>query len=49
MKMSLWARKPPSSARVRMVFGVIAAVLVIFALEHFGLWPEAFVALHMRP
>jgi len=33
-----WARHPPSAGRVKLVFGVVAICLAIFALERmFGL------------
>jgi len=40
MRARLWVRNPPSPARVKLVFGVIAAALVIVGLERFGLWPD---------
>lgn len=48
-KMSLWARKPPSAARVKFVFAIVAGALVIFGLEYFGVWPEALTTERMRP
>ncbi|MCK8463567.1 hypothetical protein MUY35_06855 [Aliiroseovarius sp. S1339] len=33
MRMSKWARKPPSASRVRLVFAVIAICLVLVAIE----------------
>jgi hypothetical protein len=40
MRARLWVRNPPSPARMKLVFGVIAAALVIVAMEHFGFWPD---------
>lgn len=35
-----WARRPPSAKMVKLVFAVIAAALVLLALENLGLWPD---------
>ncbi|CAD0183147.1 hypothetical protein RUESEDTHA_00010 [Ruegeria sp. THAF57] len=40
LRMSQWARNPPSQRRVKYVFGVIFLVLVIGGIEHFGWWPD---------
>ena len=48
-RMSQWARNPPSIKRVKLVFAVVAGLLVIYGLEHFGLWPDAFSSQRMRP
>jgi len=40
MRARLWLRHPPSPARVKLVFGVIAVALLIVGLERFGLWPD---------
>lgn len=40
IRASRWARNPPSAGRVKLVFAIIAAGLVLVGLEHFGLWPE---------
>jgi hypothetical protein len=47
--MAQWVRTPPSAKRVRFVFAVIAVLVVIFALESFGVWPEVFTAQRLRP
>ncbi|MBD3663158.1 hypothetical protein [Sulfitobacter aestuariivivens] len=39
-RMSKRARRPPSAARVKLVFGVIIAALVIIAIEQMGWWPD---------
>lgn len=33
LRMSKWARRPPSSRQVRLVIGVIVLALLIFGLE----------------
>ncbi len=35
-----WAHKPPSEARVSLVFGVIAICLVIIGIEWAFGWPD---------
>lgn len=40
MRMALWARHPPSAARVRLVLGVIAVCLALFAVERLVGWPD---------
>ncbi|MDO5603946.1 MAG: hypothetical protein Q4G25_02180 [Paracoccus sp. (in: a-proteobacteria)] len=35
-----WVRNPPGTAMVRMVFGILAAGLLLLLLEHLGLWPD---------
>ncbi|SDE65031.1 hypothetical protein SAMN05421538_10927 [Paracoccus isoporae] len=40
LRASRWARRPPSMKMVKLVFGLIAAALVIVALEKLGIWPE---------
>jgi hypothetical protein len=49
LRMSQWARRPPSLARIKLVFGIIAVLLVVFVLEHYGWWPDALTAERMRP
>lgn len=41
MKARRWAQNPPSMRRVIFVFSIIAVAVAIFALDHFGVWPEA--------
>ena len=41
LKMSLWARKPPSEKRVIFVFAIILVCLVLVGIERFFGWPEA--------
>lgn len=40
MRMSRWARKPPSEARVKMVLGILVACLLLFAIERLVGWPD---------
>ncbi|CUH53544.1 hypothetical protein [Shimia marina] len=41
IRMSRWARNPPSETRVKLVFGVILACLALVAIERFIGWPDA--------
>ncbi|MGA0538969.1 hypothetical protein [Neotabrizicola sp. VNH66] len=36
-----WAQHPPSMRQVLLVLGVIAACLLLVAVEAMGLWPDA--------
>lgn len=38
--MAKWARNPPGAARVKLVVGVVAICLVLFAVERFVGWPD---------
>ncbi|WBU64908.1 hypothetical protein [Paracoccus aerodenitrificans] len=40
IRASKWARNPPSMKMVKLVFGIIAAGLIMLALEKLGYWPE---------
>ena len=40
LRMSRWARNPPTEKRVIFVFSVIAICLVIGLVEWLGLWPD---------
>ena len=40
LRMSLWARNPPSLKRVILVFAIIAAALAIGLVEWLGYWPD---------
>lgn len=40
MRMSQWARNPPSTKRVKLVFAVLALAFVIFGIEWLGWWPD---------
>jgi hypothetical protein len=40
LRMSRWARKPPSASRVKLVFAVVAIALILFGIERFIGWPD---------
>lgn len=40
LRMSKWARNPPSAKRVKLVFGIVAVCLLIALIEWLGLWPD---------
>ena len=40
LRMSQWARNPPSEKRVILFFGILAACLILFGIERFIGWPE---------
>ena len=40
LRMAKWARNPPGEGRVRLVLGVIAICLALFAVERLVGWPE---------
>lgn len=40
VRMSRWARNPPSAWRVKLVFGAVALALLIFGIEWMGWWPD---------
>jgi hypothetical protein len=40
LRMSKWARNPPSATRVKLVFGIIAVAAAIWGIEWMGWWPE---------
>ena len=40
LRMSRWARNPPSEARVKLVFGIIALALIIGGIDYMGWWPD---------
>ena len=48
LRMSRWARNPPSAKRVMLVLGVIIACLLIYGLEQMGWWPDWATATRMR-
>ncbi len=41
VRMSRWARNPPSARRVVFVLGIVGFCLALFAVERFVGWPEA--------
>nr|WP_170538415.1 hypothetical protein [Ruegeria arenilitoris] len=40
LRMSRWARNPPSDQRVKLVLGLIVLCLAIAGVEYMGWWPE---------
>ncbi|WP_170442578.1 hypothetical protein [Ruegeria arenilitoris] len=40
LRMSRWARNPPSDQRVKLVLGLIVLCLLIAGIEYMGWWPE---------
>ena len=41
LRMSRWARNPPSAARVKLVLAIVALCLALYAVERWVGWPEA--------
>lgn len=48
LRMSRWARNPPSEQRFWLVLGIVAASLTIFAVEWMGWWPDWATAQRLR-
>ena len=44
-----WVQNPPSMRQVLLVLGVIAACLLLVAVEAMGLWPDALSVNSLRP
>ncbi len=40
LRMSRWARNPPSPGRVKLVIGVVVLCLILLGIEHFIGWPD---------
>lgn len=49
LRMSKWARNPPSARRVKLVLAVIALCLVLYAVERLVGWPDWARAGRLRP
>ncbi|MDU8911529.1 hypothetical protein [Aestuariicoccus sp. MJ-SS9] len=41
LRMSRWARHPPSPRKVKLVLAIVAACLALYAVERWIGWPEA--------
>lgn len=41
MRMSKWARKPPSARQVKLVLSVVAVCFAIWGIEMIWGWPDA--------
>lgn len=48
LRMSRWARNPPSEKRVIFVLAIIVVALVIVGIEKMGWWPDWATAQRMR-
>lgn len=40
LRAARWARRPPSARRVVFVLAIVAACLILFAIERFVGWPD---------
>lgn len=40
LRMSRWARNPPSESRVKLVLAIILVCLAIYGIERFWGWPD---------
>lgn len=40
LRMARWVRNPPSPRMVKLVLGVIALCMLLFAVEYFIGWPD---------
>lgn len=40
LRASMWARRPPSERRVKLVVGLIAVCIAVALVEHYIGWPE---------
>ena len=40
LRMARWARHPPSAGRVRLVLGIVALCLLLYAIERILGWPD---------
>lgn len=49
LRMSKWARKPPSARQVKLVLGIIVLCLVLLAIERIFGWPAWLTPNRMRP
>ena len=48
LRMAKWAKNPPSDKRVKLVFGLIIAALIIAGVERYVGWPD-FLTLEKPP
>lgn len=48
LRMSRWARNPPSEARVKLVFAIIALCVCLYLVERFIGWPDSLRINSMR-
>jgi hypothetical protein len=40
IRMSRWARNPPSLKRVILVFSICAVAIAIWGIDYLGYWPD---------
>ncbi len=40
LRMKRWVQHPPSPARIRLVFGVVAVCVVLVLIERYVGWPD---------
>ena len=40
LRLRRWADRPPSVARMKLLALVVAISAAIYALDHFGVWPD---------
>jgi len=48
IRMSRWARNPPSPAVAKMVAAILVVMLLVYGLERMGWWPDWATAEKMR-
>ena len=48
-RMTLWARRPPSEKRIKLVAAILFLIAIVAVLEWYGLWPDALTARPLRP
>ncbi|MFK7870405.1 MAG: hypothetical protein AB8B58_14350 [Roseobacter sp.] len=49
MRMSLWARRPPSKRQIIMVGCVLFVCITLALIETLGFWPHTLTTHSMRP
>ncbi len=49
MRMSMWARRPPSATRVKYMLLIILGCLALWGIEQVFGWPEALTPNQIRP
>jgi len=49
LRMSKWARRPPSKQRMILLAVVLSLSLTVYGLDYFGYWPDWATAERIRP
>lgn len=49
LRVSKWARHPPSSQRIMILAVVLVLSLTVYGLDYFGVWPEWARTERIRP